>query len=199
MRRAPRIQLLTTALLIALPALADAGPPLICHPFQTAGAELLTWGSGPEWNNPARNYDVQRLTADTLRLLTPDTPVLARMENLRRAAIYATQNQGAADALLHALTQRATAADANATALFDAGYLIEAYKQSAHMYRWSPPGQDGYAMVVRAIGMTRDAAAMEFAASLMSRGADAQAHLRRARAAASSQPLLAQNIETHWR
>jgi hypothetical protein len=199
MRHARRIQLLTAALLVAIPALSEAGPPLICHPFQTSGSELLTWGSGPGWNTPAGNYDVQRLTADTLRLLTPEAPVLARMENMRRAAIYATQNQRAAEALLHAIIQRATAPNASAAAVFDAGYLIESYKQSAHMYRWSPPSQDGYAMVVRAIAISRDAAEMEFAASLMARGADAQAHLRRARAAASSQPLLAQNIETHWR
>jgi hypothetical protein len=199
MRLARRIQMLTAALLLALPALSEAGPPLICHPFQTAGAELLTWGSGPEWNNPARNYDVQRLSTDTLRLLSAETPVLARMENMRRAAIYATQNQRAGEALLQALIQRATAPNATAAALFDAGYLIESYKQSAHMYRWSPPSQDGYALVVRAIAMSRNAAEMEFAASLMARGAEAQAHLRRARAAAPGQPLLAQNIETHWR
>jgi hypothetical protein len=199
MRQARRVKLLVAALLVALPAISEAGPPLICHPFQTAGSELLAWGSGPEWNNPARDNDVQRLTVDTLRLLTPETPVLARMENMRRAAIYATQNQRAADSLLQALIQRAGAPNASTAALFDAGYLIESYKQSAHMYRWAPPSQDGYGMVLRAIAKSNGAPAMEFAASLMARGDQAQAHLRRARAGASGQPLLAQNIETHWR
>src|SRR5687768_18327176 len=40
-----------------------------------------------------RSYDVQQLTTDTLRLLTAEAPILARMENMRRATIYAAQNK----------------------------------------------------------------------------------------------------------
>jgi hypothetical protein len=192
--------ILVAALLIALPAICEAGPPLICHPFQTSGSELLPWGTGGSWNNPDSRYDVRHLTADVLRLLSPEAPVLSRMENLRRAAIYAVQSKEAADQLLQALLARAeSAGGASAAALFDAGYLVEAYKQSTHMHRRPAPSRDGYAMVARAITLNGGNAEMEFAASLMTTGAQAEAHLRRAKAAAPSQPLLAQNIESMWR
>jgi hypothetical protein len=192
--------MLAAALLVALPAVSEAGPPLICHPFQTAGSELLPWGTGASWNNPDPRYDVQRLTADVLRLLTPDAPVLSRMENLRRAAIYTVQSQPVADQLLRALLARTESPDGrvSATALFDAGYLVEAYKQSVHMHRRPAPSQDGYALVVRAIAAGGNAE-MEFAASLMTARPQADVHLRRARAAAASQPLLAQNLDSMWR
>ena len=186
-------------LLVALPSVALAGPPLICHPFQTAGDELLPWAAGPGWNNPDPKYNVQRLRADLLRLLTADAPVLARMENMRRAAIYAAKDKRVADELLQALIARASTSGSpsNPAALFDAGYLVESYKQASHLHGWGPPAEDGYAMVVRAIGASGGNAEMEFAASLMTQGAQADAHLRRARAAA--QPLLAKNIEAVWR
>ena len=194
------IKILAAAVLIALPAVCEAGPPLICHPFQTSGSELLLWGAGASWNSPDPRYDVQRLTADVLRLLSPEAPVLSRMENLRRAAIYAVQSKEAADQLLQALLARADSADGrgNAAALFDAGYLIEAYKQSTHMHRRPAPTRDGYALVARAIAVNGGNAEMEFAASLMTTGAQADAHLRRAKAEAASQPLLGQNIDNLW-
>lgn len=192
-------KILAATLLVVLPAIAEAGPPLICHPFQTSAAALLQWGPGNGWNSPDTRYDLQRLTPDLLRLLTPDTPVLARMENLRRAAIYAAQDGKTADQLLQALLARAADRRAGAAALFDAGYLVEAYKQSTHMHKRPAPSQDGYAMVVRAIAAAGGSAEMEFAASLMTQGARADAHLRRARAAATTQPLLAQNIDSIWR
>lgn len=200
----PRVPILIlAALLIITPAMVEAGPPLICHPFQTSGVQLLPWGSGPDWNNPDRRYDLQRLTADTLSLLAPQTPVLARMEILRRAAIYAVADQGVAARLLQALLSRAQAPNADATALFDAGYLVEAYRQSTHMHGRKAPAQNGYDLVVRAIALTaresRNQGALEFAASLMSQGGPSRAHLERARAAASAEPLLAQNIEVVWR
>src|SRR5262245_37087501 len=194
-------KLFTALVLVAVPTVALAGPPLICHPFQTAGSELLPWGTGTSWNNPDPTYNVQRLRSDLLRLLTPEAPVIARMENMRRAAIYAAQDTRVADQVLQALIARAstvrTASDA--AALFDAGYLIESYKQASHIHHQLPPAQDGYAMVVRAIAATGGNAEMEFAASLMTQGAQADAHLRRARAAAVAQPLLAKNIENLWR
>jgi hypothetical protein len=123
------------------------------------------------------------------------------MENKRRAAIYAARDKRIADEVLRALITRASAPDSpsNAAALFDAGYLVESYKQASHLHRWASPAQDGYAMVVRAISASGGNAEMEFAASLMTQGAQADVHLRRARAAAASQPLLAKNIETMWR
>src|SRR5688572_6685197 len=72
---------------------ALAGPPLICHPFTTgAGVPLLPWAEGSEWRLPHAGYDRANLVADTLSLLSADAPILARMENMRRAAIYAEEN-----------------------------------------------------------------------------------------------------------
>jgi hypothetical protein len=95
------------AVFAAMSGTAWAGPPLICHPFDAGSAALLPWGSGPGWNTPDRSYDVQKLTADTLRLLAPGTSVLARMEIMRRATIYAGQDRKVAAALLKAVVDRA--------------------------------------------------------------------------------------------
>ena len=193
--------LFAVAMLTVLPTSSEAGPPLLCHPFETtAGSALLPWGSGPGWNTPSPAYDVRRLTEDLQRLLSPDAPVLARMENMRRAVIYAWDDPGVADQLIAALRERARSATGRegALALFDAGYLLETYRQGAHRHRRTDvPG--GYDLVLRAIGMSGGSAEMEFAASLMTEGDRARGHLRRARTRASAESLLARNIDTLWR
>ena len=191
----PSTRAVALTLLLAVPAISKAGPPLICHPFQTDGSPLLMWGDGPGWNTPNRRYDVRNLTTDTLRLLSPDAPILTRMENLRRATIYASQNERVADELLSAVLVRAHASSPSAQALFDAGYLIESFKQAAHMLPASRvPKVDGYAMVTRAMALSGPSAEIEFAASLMTTGETAQAHRRRAQAGAPTGSLLARNI-----
>lgn len=192
--------LLAAALLIAMPSLSEAGPPLLCHPFQTAGSPLLPWGGGPGWNTPSASYDVRRLPDDLLQLLSAGAPVLARMENMRRAVIYAWENPRLADQLIAALVARTTSTTGReqALALFDAGYILETYKQGAHRHRRTDI-QDGYNMVRRAIAMSGGNSEMEFAASLMTEGERAQSHLRRARAAAAAESLLAKNIDTLWK
>ena len=190
----PTTRALALTLLLALPAISEAGPPLVCHPFQTDGSPLLMWGDGPGWNTPNRRYDVRQLTADTLRLLSSNAPILTRMENLRRATIYAGQNARVADELLAAVMARTQTANPSAQALFDAGYLIESFKQAAHLHRGPAPKTDGYALVARAITPAGSNAEMEFAASLMTTGDTAQAHRRRAQAGAPTGSLLARNI-----
>ncbi|HZF30945.1 MAG TPA: hypothetical protein VE907_17650 [Gammaproteobacteria bacterium] len=124
------------ALLLSGSALA--GPPLICHPFVTAvDAKLLPWvATTKDWRSPDPGYRVANLTADTLRLLTPDAPMLSRMENLRRATIYASQDSRVATELLHTLLARAEspASDPRTAGLaqFDFGYLVETYRQFDH-------------------------------------------------------------------
>jgi hypothetical protein len=204
--------ILAATVVAALPRSAEAGPPLICHPFDAGASAVLPWGSGPGWNTPDRRYDVQRLTVETLRLLTRDAPVIARMENLRRATIYAAQDPRVANELLSAVLARALSTVASGApdpqVLFDAGYLLESYKQAAHLHRYSmlapesaaswtlrtEPGGNGYALVVRAIALTGGSADMEFAASLMSEGPTSVTHRRRATAAAVSGSLLARNL-----
>src|SRR5690606_8288102 len=61
------------ALLLAAPAFA--GPPLLCDPFDTAGAPSLPWG-GDRWNQPLAGYDRTHLVGQAQALLTPDTPVV---------------------------------------------------------------------------------------------------------------------------
>jgi hypothetical protein len=185
------VTLFAAALVIALPSISEAGAPLICHPFQTSGAELLPWGSGPGWNTPDPRYDVQRLPADTLRLLSPHAPVLARMEVMRRAVIYAAKDPQVADRLLAAVTGRVTDTP-NPIALFDAGYLIESFKQAAHIHGRKVTTADGYAIVRKALLVGGSNAEMEFAAALMTSGATSASHLERARASAA--PLLARNM-----
>jgi len=120
----------------ATPALA--GPPFICHAFELSGHPSLPWGNvaAAGWNNPDASYDVTRLTDDVTRLLTPAMPVSARMETLRRATIYASRDKALAASLLQALETRAAANKTDANALFDAGFLTEAYRQASRVYQW---------------------------------------------------------------
>jgi hypothetical protein len=198
------------ALLIVASA-AEAGPPLICHPFETGPARLLPWAKAPGWNTPDPTYDVRNVTADILRLLSPDAPVLSRMENLRRATIYASQSRDEAFELLTALLGRALSAQASGSRdpmpLFDAAYAIEAFRQSAGIQRWKShqPREEwlsrelgeltGEPVIERALALAGGNAEMEFAASLMKRGAAADAHRRRAQAAALADSLLAKNLQ----
>ena len=82
----------------AVPALA--GPPLICHPFATRGGTLLPWDASTNWNAPLASYNTARLPDDVVKLLDTDAPVLTRMENLRRATIYAQKDPVLARQLL---------------------------------------------------------------------------------------------------
>ena len=209
--RCSRIALAIGALTLA--SAAEAGPPLLCHPFDAGKASLLPWNGTDGWNNADRSYDVGRLTSDTLRLLSPDAPVLARMENLRRATIYAARDPRAAAELMSAVLARALTAAANDSrdplAWFDAGYLIESYRQASHVYKWDmlsgservawtlrtePQGADGYAFVRKALQLAGSNPEIEFAASLMREGAVAAEHRRRAVAGASTDSLLAKNL-----
>jgi len=188
----------------ATPALA--GPPLICHPFEVDGGKLIAWGSGSGWNTPDRTYDIKRLVADTTAVLTPDAPILTRMENMRRATIYAMRDPVIAHELLKAVTSRALATSTDGSAWFDAGYLIESYKQAKTlrekdyplMRSWAAVDEtikvDGYNWVKKAMAMSAPSAEMEFAASLMTERSLASAHRAKAIAAAPKGSVLARNL-----
>jgi hypothetical protein len=146
-----------------------------------------------------------------LRSAAPDARhVAARVE---RCACSRADPRIAGE-LLSAILARALQPAANgapdADALFDAGYLIESYKQAAWLDRqharsedrgawWmgSQPAADGYALVTRASTLGGLAPEMEFAASLMKDGTVADEHRRRASAGASTDSLLARNLECH--
>jgi hypothetical protein len=192
---------LSIALALAAVVPALAGPPLICRPFDIGTASSLPWNTGPNWKGTIATYDVSHVTADTLALLTDTTPILVRMESLRRAAIYATTEKRAATELLNALMTRAKAAGPDgklaALALFDAGYLVESYKQLNHINGWSGAlvsAVDGRAMVERSLDMRGGDPAIAFAASLMTQGESHANHLRQAQEGAKADQLLAKNL-----
>ena len=209
-----RLSLVLLAAMLGIAASAQAGPPLICHAISIGNARSLPWTSNAGIDP---NYDVKNLTPDTLAILTPSTPVLVRMETLRRATLYARQDPQAAKELLVRLYARASDSDRaghpNALAWFDAGYLVECYKQwigrnLPHMtdgMRMDPnpaASLDGYAWVTRAIGLRGADAQMEFAAALISLDGphtnDLRGHAQRAQTGASSDPLLAANLGSHF-
>lgn len=185
---------------------AHAGPPLICHQIEIGNAKSLPCTSH-DWNlSPGDSYDTENLVRDTLGILDSNTPVLVRMETLRRATLYARKDPQAAKELLTKLYTRATAAEfaghADALAWFDAGYLAEAYKQWFAGYANNPAaGVDGYAWVKKAVALRGDDPQMQFAAALITLAGPQDDHRRyveRAEAAAKSDPLLAQNLSARF-
>ena len=196
---------------VAAPALA--GPPLLCHPFDIGSARSLPWDGTNAWWQGRADYNLQNLVADTEALLTPSTPVIVRMETLRRAALYASLDDKVAARLLSSVTARANAGApgaASASALFDAGYLTETYKQIAMLRgerQFADRARtiagvigkaDGTAMINRAITLRPDDASLRFAAALVAATADRTAyrdHADKARKGAAQDALLARNID----
>lgn len=199
------------AAVLLLANAAQAGPPLVCHAFEIGQAKSLPL-AGDSWNlSGAENYDTKNLVKDTLEILRPTTPVLVRMETLRRATLYAGKNPIAAKELLTKLYSRAASAESagqpDALAWFDVGYLVETYKQwigrdMPHLTDGNPAsGMDGYAMVKKAIALRGDDAQMEFAAALITLsgpGDEHAQHAQKAIAGAKNDALLAQNLSTHF-
>ena len=208
-----RLGLALSALLFAAPALA--GPPLLCHAFDTAGAPTLDWG-GPGWNDARRDYDLARLGERTEALLGPQVPVIARMETLRRAAIYASRDGDTLRELSERLQARLKAAegrDAKALALFDAGYFLETLQEVDRLQDYDMPGigwvdrqvlralltqPDGSQRIDEALALRPDDPGLRFAAALVAtadgRTADIATHARQARGDAAQDRLLALNI-----
>ncbi|MDQ3056335.1 MAG: hypothetical protein M3Q96_01090 [Pseudomonadota bacterium] len=195
---------------------AIAGPPLLCHPFDTAGAPTLAWG-GPRWNQPRADYDLRTLSANTEALLKADTPVIARMETLRRAAIYASRDGAIARQMLSRLDARITRAAtplSQSLARFDSGYFTETLDEVVRLQGYDMPGigkadtdglrallatRDGDAQVDAAIKLRPNDAAMRFAAALIA-SADQRktayaTHARIARAGAANDRLVARNLQ----
>lgn len=200
---------------IAAPALA--GPPLICHAIDIGTAQSLPWTSSG-WNlSGQETYDVSHLVPDTLALLAPSTPVLVRMETLRRATLYAQQRTAVAKELLLRLEAKTRENPKDALAAFDFGYLAETYKQASWLHQHTDwlktssggeatranvaAGVDGYEWVQKAIALRGSDPQMEFAAALMTtEGARAEyeRHLQNAMAGAKADALLARNLASRF-
>jgi len=200
----PQIVIGMTTVLVGIAASAKAGPPLICHAIDIGQAKSLPL---MDWNQKGEgNYNAKNLTTDTLTFLTPTTPVLVRMETLRRATLIARHDPQVAKDLLTRLHLRAVDSEAaghpDALAWFDFGYLVEAYKQWMGKDEPNPArGVDGYSYVKKAISLRVSDSEMEFAAALITLEGpkdDHQAHLQKALAGSSSDPLLARNLASRF-
>jgi hypothetical protein len=204
-RRGALVALLFAAL---LPLTTHAGTPLICHPYAIGNAPSLPGG---DWKGASPAYDRTHLVQDTLDLLTPETPVIVRMETLRRAAIYATANmrgwskstpyttedRAIAATLLGKLRQRAgdTAAKPRDLALFDLGFFTETLRQTN-----LDPALDGYDLLLKVAELRPADADVQFALALASswpRRKDYALHLAQAKAGAKPGTLLAANLDNH--
>jgi hypothetical protein len=203
--------------LVALAATADiamAGPPLLCHPFDIGTAKSLPWDNSNSWQGRIGATNMKTLVADTEALLTPDTPVIVRMETNRRAALYASTDATVASELLTRVQARAASAKQGALETFDAGYLIETFRQISKMTDWKRDDRaqiqtsalqslidktDGEAMIQQTLTARGNEPALEFAAALIAashkgRQADYAKHAQKARAGAAQDALLAKNL-----
>ena len=204
--RGLRSGLVFLVVLVIGTGVAQAGPPLICHPVDIGDADSLpTITSG--WQVWKAKYDVRSLVDDTLSLLGPSTPVLVRMETIRRATVHGKKDPRVLEKLLAALETRVREAKESgwndSLALFDLGYFIEALNQYSWMLKThlEGMGRSGYALVEQAIEASGGDPEMEFAAALISvhpKRPRSEQHLRAAVDGAREGSLLADNLVTHF-
>jgi len=209
MKKAPAA-LFTALCLLGLATPALAGPPFLCHPFEIGAAKSLPFDS-QNWLGVRKDYDISHLVADTLEVVTPETPTLVRMETLRRAALYASRDRAVAELLMTTMLTRVKKFDqvgkSNGTELFDAGYVVEALSEieqfGNHMPEFGDATKrlagltgrfDGQAMVQKSLELRPADSSIEFALYLLSRASERDQHLRKARAGAKQDGLLAQNL-----
>lgn len=207
-RTTQRFLLATIFSLSLLSAVGLAGPPLICHSFEIDGANSLPWISH-DWNlSGSENYDTSKLASDTIAILDSSNVTLVHMETLRRATLYARKDPLAAKQLITRLVARAELTKSatpstppSALAVFDAGYLAEAYKQWLGIENNPAQRFDGYALVQLALQRRGNDPQMEFAAALISVGnasLNGQEHAEKAIAGAKNDPLLARNLSARF-
>jgi len=205
------LSIVIASLTIAAPALA--GPPLLCHPFDIGNAKSLPWLGEKSWDEGQPGYKLDRLVADTEVLLTPSTPVIVRMETLRRAALYASTDARVASDLIKRFISRAEASEVagkpDALAYLDAAYLAGAFNEITMMGRakqWEERSAnagkvkgslDGYGLITKSVALRPSDPAIQFAAALISSDghrSEYPAHAAKARAGVTSDALLAANI-----
>jgi len=191
-----------------------AGPPLLCHAIEIGKSESLAWGQGA-WSNDKIELDDNRFVARTLELLSPDAPILARMETIRRATIHAAERPKAASNILAVLRARVAKSNESGVpdilVLFDLGYLTATYEQMNLVTERNSFGFGGgrrkeiaipddlsaYEFVKKASDLTKTNAEMEFALALITSSPAHSAHrrhLQNAVAGAQDGTLLAVNL-----
>ncbi len=213
LRSRSRIALSLCAALTLFAVAVLAGPPLLCWPFDIGGAKSLPF-IGDNWRSADPSYNIQNLPADTLAILQPNTPIIVRMETIRRATVYASyvaKDNEIASRLLQRIEARMHDAEKSgkpdALALFDLGYLLETYKQTGHRENSIASlsqGRDGYELMAKAIQLRGSDAEMEFAAAVVrcdtrdaTKTAQMKTHVKQSLAGAKEGSLLAKNLVTH--
>lgn len=193
------------AIALGLSTFALAGPPMICHAINIGSAQTLPWVD-LNYRKRSGDYDLNNLPQDTLAILDSNPSVLVHMETLRRATIYARQDSRIAKQLILRLDARAENAGADsrsALAWFDVGYLAETYRQWLGAGGPNPAKNlDGYAWVVKAIGLRGSDPEMEFAAALITLSGPERnhsEHVQRALEGGKADALLAQNLKSTFR
>ncbi len=202
------VAIFISLIILNLSSDVQAGPPILCHPINIGNANSLPTGNGPFGYD--RNYNRKNLLDDALRLLNSDMPVLVRMETLRRATLYVTRNlkgsysnedKALAFELLSHLMIRSTEAhnnNSNKKALFDAGYLMQCYREAGLLN-----GNKGYDWVQKANHLSGGNPEMEFALALMTKKniikIRKNKHLRMAKTGSEEGSLLALNLDLHFK
>lgn len=204
--RSIRLTLIAIATFLVSASAAIAGPPLICHTFDIGNVKSLPWISH-DWNlSGTENYDTHRLASDTLAILNSSQVPLAHMETLRRATLYARKDPVAAKQLLLQLVASAKSSEASSNpdpfALFDAGYLTEAYKQWLGEKGENPANSlDGLPWIEHALQLRPNDAQMAFAAALITLrgpGSEHRGYAQIATAGANNDELLKRNLAIHF-
>ena len=207
------------ALVAAVSVLAGAGPAVagyvtwLIRPFDIGTAQSLPWGA--EWSRGRADYDLARLISDTVALLKPSTPIIVRLETLRRAVIYASADRRVAERLLLTFTERAHVAEQSerpdALAFLDAAFVTDALWQIGEHYNppFAEPARqvhgmvghaDGYDLIRKGLALRPKDPAYEFGAALIVGvrhlgGAEFTEHARNAIVAAARDALLARNLD----
>lgn len=207
-----RIALVVAAFAVAQPAHASFRTRLM-DPFDIGAARSLPWGVEPYRGRV--DYQLANLLSDTEALLTPSTPVIVRLETLRRAVLYASTDRHLAQRLLNTFLDRARRAEASgapdALAYLDAAFVNDLFQQIGEHY--NPPftalsGQvrgltgstDGYSLVQEGLALHPNNPAFQFGAALIAGvkrldGAEFHAHTENAQAAALHDPLIGRNLD----
>ena len=185
----------------------------LIHPFDIGKAESLPWGAHS--SSGRTDYNLANLIPDTEALLTPSTPIVVRLETLRRAVIYASRDRQVAEQLLRRFTERAFASEHAASrdglAFLDAAFVIDAlwqvgqhsnppFTELARQVRGLAGGAEGYELVKKGLALHPDDPAYEFGAALIAGvrrlgGVEFTAHARKAIVASTHDEMLARNLD----
>lgn len=188
-----RTSLVLTLMLFA--ASAHAGPPAVCWPVEIGDAACIEWN---DWGNKAE-VDRSDVLRAALRRLDAKTPVIVRMETIRRVTITVHDDRALRSRLLLALQSRVLDAEAEGRAAplawFDAGYAVGCLRQLGSSNRRS-----GYAWVRKAIRLSGGNPDMEYACAVLTLMGSSEghenfeSHLDRAKDGAKKGTLLARNL-----